>query len=245
MKRRTIWLIILVVVLLAGAVFVVNYKNNSADNSLGSKNNLNESENLLAVNSAAISSANAKVNATTPAISDADQLLLGTKDSKLKMVVYEDLTNPYSLSYDAILQQAVKNNPDKLAVYVRPYFEADNSLALTYQTAVACAGEEEKYNELRSFIIAEKPLTVEALVDGAQKLGLNKSKLSACLNNSELQAKIVRSVEDIRMIAVYGAPTSILDGKIITGARALADTKNGEGENIEGLTNIITRHLTE
>lgn len=245
MKRRTIFLIILVVALLALAVLLVNYKNNPADNSLGSKNNLNESENLLAINSAAINSANAKVNATVPAISDSDQLLLGAKEAKLKMVVYEDLTNPYSLSYNTILQQAVKDNPDKLAVYVRPYFEADNSLALTYQTAVACAGEEGKYNELRSIIIEQKPLTVEALVDGAQKLGVNKAKLATCLNNSELQAKIVRSVEDIRMIAVYGAPTSILDGEIITGARALTDTKNGEGENIEGLTNIITRHLTE
>jgi len=244
MKRRTILLIVLVVALLALAALIVNKRSNPADN-LGTKNSLNESASLLEINGPAINGASAKISGSIPAISAADHLLLGEPGAELKMVVYEDLTNRYSLNYDEILQQAAKEFPGKLAIYVRPYFEADGSLALTYQTAVACAGEEGKFNELRSFIFAQKPLTDDILVDGAEAIGLNKSKFSACLNNSELRAKIVRSVEDIRMIAVYGAPTSILDGEVITGARALADTKNGEGENIEGLKNIITRHLTK
>ncbi|MEI7620092.1 MAG: thioredoxin domain-containing protein [Candidatus Falkowbacteria bacterium] len=244
MKRRTIFLAILVVSILAMVTLIISKKTNNDVASLDIPNKLNESENLLEVNGSAVNGASAKVNASIPAISANDQLLLGEKDATLKMVVYEDMTNPYSLAYDGILKQVIKDFSGKLAIYVRPYFESDNSLALTYQVAVACAGEEGKFNEMHDFIFAQKPMTEEALVDGAKKLSLNGTKFSACLNDSESQAKIASSVADIRMIAVYGAPTSILDGEIITGARSLDDIKNGEGENIEGLKSIINRHLS-
>lgn len=243
MKRQTIFLIVFLVAILAMSALIFSKRTNNVDNSLVSQVAPNESESLLAGNGSAINSANAQANVSIPVISDKDQLVLGDKKAPLKMVVYEDLSSAFSSNYDATLKQLVKDNNDQLAVYVRPYFESDNTLALQYQAAVVCAGEEDKYTEMRDSIFSQKPLTLDGLVDEAKKLGLNGTKFSACLNNSENQAKIARSVEDIRMIAVFGAPTTILDGEVITGARALADTKNGEGEDIEGLKNIVSRHL--
>lgn len=241
MKRQTILLAVLVLAIVTAVVLIVS-KQSNVSNKI-SVQAPDESNVLLESNNLAVNGASAKTNASVPAISEADQLLFGDKLAILKMVVYEDLTNPFSLSYDASLKQAEKDFAGKLAVYVRPYFESDNALALSYQTAVVCAGEEGKYKELRSFIFEKKPLTTEALIDGAKELGLNGTKFAACLNNSDNQAKIAQSVQAIRMIAVYGAPTSILDGEIITGARALTETKNGEGEAIEGLKSVISRHL--
>jgi protein-disulfide isomerase len=243
MKRRTIFIAVFVLAILAATALIISKRNN-VDNSLTAKNSLSESESLLVGNNPAINGASAQVNATVPAISTTDQLLFGVKDATLKMVVYEDLTNPYSLSYNEILKQAEKEFTGKLAIYVRPYFEANNDLALSYQAALVCAGSEGQFSELRSLIIEQKPLSEEAIVDGTKKLSLNGAKFSQCLSDTDLKAKITRSVEDIRMIAIYGAPTSILEGEIITGARALADIKNGEGENVEGLKSIITRHLS-
>jgi|GEM_PF-1301782 len=242
MKRQTIFLAVFVLAVLAMVALIVSKQTNVVKE-LSVKPIASETDSLLGANNPAINSASAQVNASIPAISVSDELVLGDKKAPLSLVVYEDLTSAYSSNYNDILKKALAEFPDKLAVYVRPYFESDNSLALLYQTAAVCAGEEGKFSEMRSFIFEQKPLNPEALVDGAKKLSLNGKQFSNCLNNSAKQAKIARAVEDIRMIAVFGAPTSILDGEIITGARLMDDTKNGEGENIEGLRSIITRHL--
>ncbi|MFA4942846.1 MAG: thioredoxin domain-containing protein [Patescibacteria group bacterium] len=241
MKRRSTLLIALIAVSLVLVILVVSQKTGVNVPLLGDNKNASESDELVKNNGSAINGN--QDNTIIPAISSSDQLLLGKKGAPLQMVVYEDLTNSYSFSYSETLKQVIQDFPGKLAIYVRPYFEADNTLGLVYQTAVACAGKEGKFSELRDFIFQQKPITSQALVDGAKKIGLNEATFSGCLSGPDVQSAIDQSVSRVRMKSVFGAPTSVLDGEIITGARAISDNTNGEDEDIEGLRSIINRHL--
>ncbi len=242
MKRYHFLLIGLIFAVILAVVLIVS-NGTKLETSLGVNHSPSETESLLNSNNPAIASANAQTNAAIPAISESDYALGDATKAMAQMVVYEDFTNPYSRSYYEILTQVQKEFGDQLALYVRPYFEADNDLALLAQTAAVCAGEQQKFLEMRSWLMTQDLLSEMTMVDGAKEIGLNESKFSTCLNNSEVQGKISRSVEAVRGNVVYGAPTSFLNGEIIIGARAMEETTSSAGEKLEGLKSIVNRNI--
>ena len=92
--------------------------------------------------------------------------------------------------------------------------------------AVHCAGDQGKFFEMHDKIFANtiQGLSADALVSTlAQSLGLNTSEFNDCLTTGRYASKVEQSTQEAVNFGFDGTPTSTINGRVIFGARPLAD----------------------
>lgn len=86
--------------------------------------------------------------------------------------------------------------------------------AMTAALAARCAGEQNKYWELRdSLITNSKDLARESITKYAQAAGLEMSGFSACLDSEKYKSQIERDREEADKLGFSGTPSFVI-GKI-------------------------------
>ena len=236
------FVVVLVIIFLA--VFIINNRQvskNYLQNLLTHKNS--PSQDLLAFNATALASANTP--ATLPQIS-ANDYLVGNLNAKVKMIVYEDLSDNYAPVFNDALKAAQKNYAGQIVLAFRPFLVNNNAGSAEVMAAADCAGDQNKFLEMRELLLEKNSsgkLAAASLSDYAQELNLDVNKFSECLASQKYQAKILVASKEAKNYSVYGAPTLFVNKEIVTGARGFADAQNSVGEKISGLKTIIDKEL--
>ncbi len=100
----------------------------------------------------------------------------------------------------------------------------DNSLVLA--EAVHCAGDQGKFFEMHDKIFSNtiQGLSANVLASTlAQSLNLNMSEFNGCLTTGKYVSKVEQSTTEAAGFGFGGTPTSVIDGRVIIGARSLAE----------------------
>ncbi len=239
-KSKNLAKILIPLVILAAAVILIIVFVRPA------KNNANPESAKLLENSP-IKEAKAQSYATTrtPALK-ADDKVIGSKDAKLKIFVYEDSSSIYSAKLADTLDKLYSDMPSQLAIVVRPFTSKGSNVAKEAALGVECAGEQNKWVQMRALLFAQvksDSLNLSDFSKYIEQLGLDAKAFLACLTNSTKSAKIEELSREAEGYNVQGAPTIFIGDEMILGARPYGDYVDSNGDSIEGLKTLIEKKI--
>jgi protein-disulfide isomerase len=227
-------LVIIILIILFAYIFTSAKKRSE----LGANNNL---ENLAADTAKAQS----YVAPKAPSLKNDDKIL-GSKDAATKIFVYEDYSSIYSAKYADILDKLSADNSGKLAIIVRPFVTKNTGLAEDAAIAVDCAGDQNKWLEMRALLFAQaknESLNSADFSKYASQIGLDTNAFAVCLTNQTKSVKIEGLSQEAESYNANGAPTTFVGDEMIIGARPYEDFTDSNGDNIEGLKTMIAKRI--
>jgi protein-disulfide isomerase len=176
----------------------------------------------------------------------ADDKIIGDKDAKLKIFVYEDAASLYSAKLADTLDELYSSLPAQLAIIIRPFVSENSDISKEAALAVECAGDSGKWVSMRALLFAQAKNNSLNLVDFnkyANQLGLDEKAFSTCLTNQAKSAKIEGLMSEAESYNVNGAPTIFVSDEMILGARPYEDYVDSNGDSIEGLKTLIEKKI--
>lgn len=164
----------------------------------------------------------------------------------LGILVYEDYSDPFSAQFAQTLKRAQTDFSEQLQIIYRPYNAIDSESGDITAMAVLCAHEQSRGLEMREELFKQQINTVfnrEGMISLAQNLDLNMEAFNLCLTNPEKKERIEEVKQLAQKFAVYGTPTVFVGSEFITGARPYETDFDSNGDEIEGLRQVIERQL--
>jgi protein-disulfide isomerase len=181
-----------------------------------------------------------------PTIS-ADEKVEGNINAPVKILVYEDYADTFSANLANTLESVKADFGDQVVIAFRPYVLKGNAASLEAAMAINCVADAKgDWLAMRQAVfqaVGSNNLSLEKISAKAEEQGLDKEKFSECLTSVEKQGIMLGVAEDAQRFSVYGAPTIFVNGELVVGARPYEDYTNDKGEAVEGLKNLIARHL--
>ena len=171
--------------------------------------------------------------------------LIGDKNADLKVLVYEDYSNLYSVDLAKTLNLLMTEYNNDLAIVTRPFVQANSSESQKAALSYLCAQEFRKGGEMRNLLLqqsGEEILLFDYLAY-AKELKINEESFLSCLTNEEKLVKLEELKKEAKDNLVLGAPTILVGNEMIVGARPYADFIDSNGDAIEGLKTVIKRNL--
>jgi protein-disulfide isomerase len=157
---------------------------------------------------------NSQPPASVTSVSVRGETFRGDSGARVALIEYADFECPYCGEYER------KTFPQILSDYINTgrikYFYRDLPLpgharALPAARAARCAGEQGKFWEMHDSLFAKQnALSVPALLDRAQTLGLDTAKFTECQSSEKYTADIQKSVSEAQKMGIDGTPTFFL-----------------------------------
>jgi len=149
--------------------------------------------------------------------------ILGDKKTPVKFVVWSDFQCPYSKKMEQMLEDMVKLNPDKFALYYKNR-AVHPSAQLEHLSALA-AQEQGKFWEMHDLLYENQTLLVqlsrteetqeqykEKIMEFAQQIGLDLNKFQKDLEDPKFQARLAEEMAEAEQASVYSTPTIFING---------------------------------
>jgi protein-disulfide isomerase len=179
-----------------------------------------------------------------PIIND-DDCLSGHGDD-LDIIVYEDCGDIFSADFYDSLEQARLDFGDKIRIAYRPFNFNHTDLSSAAAVAVRCAFDQGKGDDFRGKLfqaVRANQFNHDKLSALAGEIGLNQEDFQECLTNPQKKEKIEKMFLAAANFSVYGAPTVFIGEEMIVGARPYNNFTDSNGDEIEGLKQVIARQL--
>lgn len=186
------------------------------------------------------------VSQKAPSLKDDDKMF-GSKNAAVKLFVYEDNASIYSAKLADTLDKIYSENPDQVAIIVRPLVSKDSLDSKISALAIECANDQDKWTAMRALLFSKaktENFNSEEFGEYAKQVGLDEASFSACLTNQTKSAKIEELSSEAGSYNVTGAPTIFIDGDMIPGARPYEDYVDSNGDSVDGLKTIINKRLS-
>ncbi len=164
----------------------------------------------------------------------------------LNVIVYEDYADLFSADFSASLARAQTDFNEQINIAYRPFNVSNSDLSRESAIAVRCAADVKQGEQFRSKVfssVQENKFSADSLMVIAEGLGLNKEDFQACLTNIEKKEKIEQQIASADNFSVYGAPTVFVGDEMVVGARPYETFTDSNGDEIEGLKQVIERQL--
>jgi len=173
----------------------------------------------------------------------------GSLSAKAVMIVYDDFECPFCADYYDTLEKAKAEFGEQLTIVYRhnPLLNI-HPYALKAAEASECAAEQGKFWEMYRALFADNKagrMYDKQFKDDAKVIGLDQAKFNQCLDTSKYKDAVMAQMMEAKTFNVNGTPTTFINGEIIVGANPYEDLVASDGRKIEGLKNIITRHLAK
>ena len=167
------------------------------------------------------------------------QHALGAPDAPLTVIEFTDYQCPFCNQFHRLTFPDLKKtyiDTGKIRFISRDLPLEFHNNALLAARAARCAGEQDKYWELRD-VLSSNPnnLSQQAILTYAQDLSLDTKRLQACLDSEQYRGDIQKDVTEAQSIGITGTPGFVLgrssnhtlEGIKIVGAQpfALFDAK--------------------
>jgi len=167
---------------------------------------------------------------TSATITNLKGYAMGRPDAPLTMVEFTDLQCPYCRQYITATFEEIKKNwidTGKLRYISRDFPLDFHAFALPAARAARCAGEQDKFWEMRMTLMRNANLlSADYIAKTASELKLDQKAFGACAASTKYDAEIQGEMREGARIGVGGTPTFVLgktapdslDGPMITGA---------------------------
>lgn len=177
---------------------------------------------------------------------DINSLDLQEGEGNLEVLVYEDYSDAFSADFNKTINQLKADFPGQLHFAYRFFNSSDSSLANELALAITCAQEQsqglgmrqEMFNSLGDNLAGETRIETAAL-----NLDLNKELFDACLGSPEKKERIKARSLQASQLPVYGTPTTFIGEDIVVGAKPYDNFTDSNGDEMEGLKQIVERQL--
>lgn len=225
-KTMKIIFILAVVAILffLGVLLLNSHIENKAENT-----DSNASENYVAQNTIDISSSD-----------------LQEGDSGVSIVVYEDYSDVFSADFAKTLEQAKADFPGKLKIAYRFYNASNSNMSDQLALALLCANEQKQGLGMRQELfkqVGEINASGDVVQNAIANIDINQDTFNTCLTNADKREQIKDMNAVAEQLSVYGAPTAFIGEEIIVGAKPYENFTDSNGDEIEGLKQIIERQL--
>jgi protein-disulfide isomerase len=159
---------------------------------------------------------------------------LGSKDAPITIVEYTDAQCPFCRQFHLTTFEDLRKkhiDTGKVRFYSRDLPLDFHANAMSAAEAGRCAGEQNRYWELRDRLIENANRLARPDIDGyAQTLGLDMAKFKACMDSGKHRAAIQQDIAEAGRLGVNGTPSFVIgkstpegvDGVLLVGARPLA-----------------------
>jgi protein-disulfide isomerase len=179
---------------------------------------------------------------------DENDFVLGDKKARLDMVIYEDLSDFYSVQFNKTLSLIKEKFSDKLRIAFRPVVNKSFPGSEEAYLLARCAGEQNKFFEMRELLLSKvenETLSEADFFKYAVDLKLDEVKINSCLSSEKYLPEIEAYSKEAENFGVYGSPTIFVGSEIVSGARQFQDVVIGSGESLLGMETIINKNLEQ
>ncbi len=198
---------------------------------------LQQQQTLLRQNTARRMAPAADQNVTLKLV---DTYALGSTDAPVTLVEFTDYQCPYcSRFHTTTFPQLKKNVIDtgKVRFIARDLPLGFHKNAFHAARAARCAGEQDKYWELRH-VLSSNPtnLSTEAIAQYAKDQRLDMTRFQACLESEKYSKAIKQDVADARSVGITGTPGFVLGRTSKSGVKGIFEEiqRVFEGTTISG-----------
>jgi len=150
----------------------------------------------------------------------------GPAAAPVTIVEFADFECPFCGGFYPTLKLIEKNYADKVRLVYRQ-FPLTNMHPNAQKAAEAslCANEQGRFWEYYDALFSDQSrLSVPALKQTAQTLGLNSAAFNTCLDSGKHAATIQKDKDEARKIGVSGTPTVFINGRLL-GGRSYAEVQ--------------------
>ncbi len=156
----------------------------------------------------------------------------GGPEAPHTLVEYSDFQCPACKAYQPMIQQLVKENPDKVRLVYRHYpLRSIHPNAQAAAEAAEAANKQGKFWEMHDMLFntqndwSSLRSPKSKFEEYARSLGLNTEQFKADMSSKEVSTKIDADYQSGTQSGVKGTPTFFLDGKMITSPQSYEEFK--------------------
>jgi len=143
--------------------------------------------------------------------------ILGTREAKVELIVYSNLTCPACAYFHPIIEEMVKNLNGKLVVAFRHFPFHQNADLAAY--AAESAGIQGKFWEMTDVLFensdtwAAEQDPINTFSSYAKTLGLDVTKFKTDYISSSVRNVITESMNDVSDLGINATPTFFINGE--------------------------------
>jgi len=153
------------------------------------------------------------------------------RSGKINVIEFSDFECPYCRALHPRLAEAMAPYGDAVNHVRVPYPLSQHRHARKAARAYLCAARSGHGEAMADGLFEANPPDAAAIERLSSELGLDRDAFSACLRDSEVDARIEKGMEGIRASNFHGLPTVWIEDKIIEGF----DAKAGSARYAEAL----------
>lgn len=142
---------------------------------------------------------------------------LGKKDAPVTLVIFSDFQCPFCSKIQPLIEEALKNNSDKLKVVFKHLPLQMHKEAEPAALAAIAADEQGKFWQMHDALFAAKKLSAETIEQAAKDIGLDMEKFKKDVASAETKAKLQKDMTDAGKAGVGGTPTLFINGRQVKG----------------------------
>ncbi|MCB9799817.1 MAG: thioredoxin domain-containing protein [Candidatus Omnitrophica bacterium] len=149
----------------------------------------------------------------------------GPANAPITIVEFSDYHCPFCQRLEPTIDEVMKKYPEQVRVVFRhnplPFHTGSDK---THEAA-ECAHAQGKFWEYHKALFADMKANrdIPGLIGLAKKLGLNESKFETCLKQDQKKQIVQDDLAAGAKAGVRGTPTVFINGRLVSGARPLAD----------------------
>jgi protein-disulfide isomerase len=156
---------------------------------------------------------------------------IGRADAPVTLVEFADFQCPFCKKFHSEAYAELKKNyidTGKVRFVSRDLPLEFHAFALKAAEAARCAGDQQKYWELRDALYANAaPVNDEVISKAAETISLDKAAFQTCLSSEKYKAEVQKDASEAAALQISGTPTFVLaksfkdklDGVRIVGAQ--------------------------
>jgi predicted DsbA family dithiol-disulfide isomerase len=154
-------------------------------------------------------------------IDTAGSPFLGNEKAPVSIVVFSDFQCPFCSKIQPLLDEILKNNPDKVKIVFKHLPLQMHKQAKPAALATIAAHEQGKFWQMHDALFAlGKKINQETIEKAAQDIGLDMDKFKKDLATPATQNKLKKDMTDAGKAGVSGTPTLFINGRQVKGRGA-------------------------
>jgi len=144
----------------------------------------------------------------------------GGPTAPILIVAFSDYECPFCKKGEEVIAEVMKTYGDKIRYVHRDYPLPFHKFARRAAEAARCAGDQGKFWEAHD-VLFTTTLSDESITTTVVALGVDKTKLEACLTEGKYKSMIDEDMAAGSEVGVSGTPAFFINGRMLSGAQPL------------------------
>ena len=162
----------------------------------------------------------------------------GPLDAPVTIVEFSDFQCPFCLKVQPVLSELREEYEDRIRWVFKDLPLTDiHPEAVRAAQAARCAGEQDKFWEYRAKLFEQDLFTDATYTEVAEATEVDPEPLMECLNSGKYQRPVSIEASEGRNLGIEGTPAILVNGILMTGARAIENYRSVIDSELEKSAN--------